>query len=164
MIGEWLEAMPELAADERAIESSRWFDAPREMVWEAFANPKQVVEWWGPHGFTMTIREMDVRPGGMWVHTLHGPDGTDFPGESTFTEVIPGKHVKLALKGGREGEPEIHFTIAITWTDEAGGTRIDWRIEFPSREERDEYVRSYGAVQGLRDLFVRLETLLAKQR
>jgi uncharacterized protein YndB with AHSA1/START domain len=39
--------LPELTGDEKAIESSRWFKAPRWMVWEAFADPKQVVQWWG---------------------------------------------------------------------------------------------------------------------
>ncbi len=45
---------------------TRIIDAPRERVWEAFTDPKQVVQWWGPNGFTTTIHEMDVQVGGVW--------------------------------------------------------------------------------------------------
>ncbi len=45
------------------------------MVWEAWTDPKQVALWWGPNGFSTTIEQMDVRPGGVWKQVLHGPDG-----------------------------------------------------------------------------------------
>src|SRR5579862_2190161 len=54
---------------DREIVFERVFDAPRELVWEAWTDPKQVVNWWGPNGFTTTIDEMDVRPDGVWKHT-----------------------------------------------------------------------------------------------
>ena len=53
--------MPELAQDERAIVTSRIFRAPRAMVYQAFADSKQIIRWWGPHGFTTTIEQMDLR-------------------------------------------------------------------------------------------------------
>src|SRR2546425_3539495 len=43
---------------------SRLIDAPRELVFQAWIDPKQVKNWWGPHGFTNPVCEMDVRPGG----------------------------------------------------------------------------------------------------
>ncbi len=51
---------------EREHVLSRVFDAPRKMVWEAWTDPEQVAQWWGPNGFSTTIQEMDVRPGGVW--------------------------------------------------------------------------------------------------
>jgi uncharacterized protein YndB with AHSA1/START domain len=66
----------------REIVLTHVFDAPRELVWNAWTDPQQVVEWWGPRGFTTTIHEMDVRPGGIWRHTMHGPDGTDYSSKS----------------------------------------------------------------------------------
>jgi hypothetical protein len=53
------------------------------------ADPWQVGQWWGPKGFTTTILEMDLRAGGKWRLILHGPDGTNYPNEMTFTEVVP---------------------------------------------------------------------------
>ena len=52
----------------------RIFDAPRERVWKALTDPEIVPRWWGPHGTTTTIVEMDVRPGGRWRYVSHGPD------------------------------------------------------------------------------------------
>ena len=52
---------------------TRVFNAPRELVWKAMTDPKHVVNWWGPRGFTTTIETMDVRVGGIWKHTMHGP-------------------------------------------------------------------------------------------
>lgn len=43
---------------------SREYDAPRELVWQAWTDPEQVVRWWGPMGFTATTSQMDVRPAG----------------------------------------------------------------------------------------------------
>ncbi len=57
---------------------TRVFDAPRELVFKAWTEPGRLVQWWGPNGFTVTIQEMDVRPGGEWNLILHGPDGTDY--------------------------------------------------------------------------------------
>jgi len=54
---------------DREIANTRIFDAPRELIWKAWTDPKHVAEWWGPNGFTNTIHEMDVRPGGVWRFT-----------------------------------------------------------------------------------------------
>ena len=53
---------------DREIIITRTFNAPRELVWQAWTDPKQIVKWWGPIGFTNTLFEMDVRPGGIWRH------------------------------------------------------------------------------------------------
>jgi len=66
-------------ATEREITLSRLFDAPREVVFDAWTDPRQIAAWWGPDGFTNTIQEMDVRPGGVWRFVMHGPDGVDYP-------------------------------------------------------------------------------------
>jgi uncharacterized protein YndB with AHSA1/START domain len=161
MMQELLEAMPELQEEERTIVSTRVFKAPRKMVYEAFADPEQVVEWWGPHGFTTTVLEMDLRPGGKWRLVMHGPDGTNYPNEMTFTAVVANERIELDLVGGREGAEPIHMHKTITWRDEEGGTRLTLRSEFGSREMRDENVRTYQSVKGSRDLFERLTRFLA---
>ena len=72
----------------RSIVVSRVFKAPRAMVWAAVTDPWQVGQWWGPKGFTTTMSEMNVRPGGKWKLVMHGPDGPNYPNEMTFTEVV----------------------------------------------------------------------------
>jgi uncharacterized protein YndB with AHSA1/START domain len=155
-----LKNMPELAHDERAIVTSRVFWAPRAMVYQAFADPKQLVQWWGPHGFTTTIKQMDLRAGGQWMIVMHGPDGTNYPNEMTFTEVVPNERIRLDLVCKREGAATVRMKKTITWEDAPGGTRLTFRIEFASREERDTNVRQYGSVKGGRELFDRLAAVL----
>ncbi len=159
---ELLEAMPELQEDERTVVISRVFQAPRKLVYEAFTDPKQVVEWWGPDGFTTTVLEMDLRPGGKWRLVMHGPDGTNYPNEMTFTDVVPMERIELDLVGGKQGATPVRLHKTITWTDEDGGTRLTLKNVFESRELRDENVRTYKSVEGGRQLLVRLAKHLAR--
>ena len=72
---------------DREILITRVVSAPRELVWEAMTKPEHVVRWWGPRGFTTQTEIMDVRPGGVWKHTMIGPDGARYPNKSIFKEV-----------------------------------------------------------------------------
>ena len=80
---------------------TRVFNAPRKMVFDAWTDPRQVAQWWGPRGFTTTISEMDVRPGGVWRLVMHGPDGTDYKNKVVYLEVA--KPERLVYKH----EPEL---------------------------------------------------------
>ena len=78
---------------DREVVSTRLIDAPRERVIAAFSDPEQLAKWWGPNGFTNTIKKFDFREGGDWHLTMHGPDGTDYRNESVFVERSnPGTH------------------------------------------------------------------------
>ena len=74
---------------DREVIISRVLDAPRKLVWEAMTNPKHIVNWWGPSGFTTTIESMDLRVGGEWRYMMVGPDGTRFPNHMVYKEIIP---------------------------------------------------------------------------
>jgi uncharacterized protein YndB with AHSA1/START domain len=142
---------------------TRVFAAPRAMVWGALADPWQIGQWWGPVGFTTTILEMDLRTGGKWRLILHGPDGTNYPNEMTFTEVVPLQRIELELTGGREGAEVLHFHQTMIFTDEEGGTRFTIRITFASAEERDRNVREYGSIEGGNQMMERLNTHLQER-
>jgi uncharacterized protein YndB with AHSA1/START domain len=146
------------AANEIVI--SRVFAAPRAIVWGALADPWQVSQWWGPTGFTTTILEMDLRPGGKWRLILHGPDGTNYPNQMTFAEVVPLQRIELDLTGGREGAELLHFHQTLTFADEEGDTRFTIQIAFATAEERDRNVREYGSIEGGEQMMRRLETHL----
>jgi len=73
---------------DREIAATRVFDAPRSLVWTVWTDPKHLAEWWGPNGFTTTTKVFDLRPGGEWLFTMHGPDGTDYRNDITFTVII----------------------------------------------------------------------------
>lgn len=69
----------------------RVFDVPVEILYKAWTDPGHLSKWWGPEGFTNTFHEFDLRPGGKWIFTMHGPDGRNFPNESHFVSVEENK-------------------------------------------------------------------------
>jgi uncharacterized protein YndB with AHSA1/START domain len=146
----------------REIVLTRVFDAPRELIWNAWTDPKQVVQWWGPRGFTTTIHEMDVRPGGVWRHTMHGPDGTDYPNKGVFIEIVRPERIVYSNAGGKKGDPGAQFQA--TWTFEAQGdkTKLTLRMVFPTAAVRDHVIKVYGAVEGGKQTLERLAEHLAK--
>jgi|HubBroStandDraft_2_1064218.scaffolds.fasta_scaffold25910_4 uncharacterized protein YndB with AHSA1/START domain len=150
------------ALADREIVISRVFDAPLEMVWDAWTDPGQVVKWWGPRGFTTTIHEMDVRPGGVWRHTMHGPDGANYPGKSVFAEVVKHKLIVLSHSGGKEGGPGANFKSTWTFKAEGDQTKVTIQMVFDSAEARDRVVREFGAIEGGKQTLARLGEFLAE--
>jgi uncharacterized protein YndB with AHSA1/START domain len=150
-------------AVDREIVLTRLFDAPPTMVWEAWTDPAQVGLWWGPKGFTTTIEVMDVRVGGVWRLVMHGPDGTDYPNQSTFTEVVPYEQLVYRLTGGRRGGPPVQIEKIAIFEEEAGGTRVTMRAVFASPEARDRNVREYGSIEGGKQTLERLAEHLSLQ-
>lgn len=147
---------------DREIIITRTFDAPRELVWEAMTNPEHVVKWWGPNGFSTTIENMDLRVGGMWKHVMHGPDGTDYPNKSVFTEIVKPERIKYSHGGSKKGGPAAQFEA--TWTFEALGdrTRVTIHMLFPTAADRDTVIKTYGAIEGGKQTLARLAGYLPK--
>jgi uncharacterized protein YndB with AHSA1/START domain len=128
-------------------------------------NPKHVVNWWGPRGFTTTIEEMDFRVGGVWKHVMHGPDGTDYPNKSIFKEIVAPEKIVFLHGGGREGGPGANFVA--TWTFDAIGknkTKVAMRMVFTSVAARDVVVKEFGAIEGGRQTLERLAEYLPRMK
>ncbi len=111
---------------------TRLYDAPLKTVWEAWVDPKQVAKWWCPRGFTITTHHKDVRSGGSWSYTAHGPDGVDYPNETKYLEVE--KYSKMVYDhGGYKDKPPM-FRVTVIFTEVAGKTQIDFTMGFTSPE------------------------------
>ena len=151
-----------VSAGDREIVIARVVDAPRDLVWEAFTRPEHVAQWWGPNGFTNTIHEMDVRPGGVWRFIMHGPDGTDYPNRVDYVEVVKPERLVYMIRDDREDASE-HFTATIRFEERAGGTEVTLRMLFPTA---DEYKRSvdFGAIEGGNQTLDRLNEYLKAMR
>lgn len=134
---------------------TRVFDAPPELVFEAWTNPKHVAQWWGPRGFTNTIHEMDVRPGGVWRLVMHGPDGVDYHNKIVFLEVV--KPERLVYKHQAEpGYEPVDFEVTVTFAKRGNKTELTMRMVFPSAEQRDYVVKKHGAIEGANQTLDRL--------
>ena len=139
---------------DREIVTTRVLNAPRELVFKAWTDPDQLVQWWGPKGFTNTFHEFDMRPGGIWRFVMHGPNGVDYQNKSVFVEVVnPERIVFDHVSGPR-------FQVVATFAEQAGKTTLTFRMRFESAAECDK-VKAF-AVEGNEQNFDRLEAQLAK--
>ena len=151
---------PDTGQDARTIVTTRVFDAPRDLVFEAWTNPKHLVQWWGPDGFTTTARAIDVRPGGVWRFVMHGPDGVDYENRIVYDEIVKPERLIYRHPGGEDVEPvQIHVTV--TFEDHGGKTKLTMMMLFPSAAERDRVAEKYGAVEGAKQTLARLAEHLA---
>ncbi len=117
-------------SDKFEILNTRVFAASRQAVFDAFAEPDQLKHWWGPHGFTNTIPEFDLRSGGNWRIVMTASNGTAFDNHCTFEEVVVPERISYIH------HLPIHvFTMIMTFDEEAGGTRLTWRMLFEPTEE-----------------------------
>jgi len=140
----------------REILLTRIINAPRERVFKAWIEPEQVKQWWGPIGFTNTIHEMNVKPGGVWRFIMHGPDGIDYNNKIVFEEVDePSLLVYKHVSG-----PVFHTTV--TFEDEGSKTKLTMHTVFETAEELDYAVEKFGAIEGAKQTLSRLEEYLSK--
>lgn len=107
-------------------------DAPCARVFGAFNNPRQLARWWGPDGFTNSIHEFDFTPGGYWRYTMHGPDGTDYPNESRFLEIIPNCKIVVEHSAGH------HFILTLAYETAGDFTIVHWHQLFDNQAHFDE--------------------------
>jgi uncharacterized protein YndB with AHSA1/START domain len=160
----WTQSLERLGAfvsksedtSDREIVATRSFDAPRELVWKLWTEPEHIAKWWGPAGFTNTIRKMDVRPGGTWEFVMHGPDGTDYQNKIVYREVVKPERLSYTHLSGPV------FDATATFAEHRGQTSVTVRMVFETAELRDRTVRQFGAVEGLHQTLGRLGEELKK--
>jgi uncharacterized protein YndB with AHSA1/START domain len=141
-----------LANRELAIQ--RVLKAPIELVWKVWTSPEHIRHWWGPTGFTNTIYEMDVRPGGVWEFVMHGPDGTDYKNKHIYKEVV--KPVKLVL----EHVTGPKFLMTVTFEEQGEQTLVSLHSLFESAEQLEEVIRVFKADEGMRQNVERMDNYL----
>lgn len=126
------------AVDRPVIVITRDFNAPRQLLWDAITDPRQVAKWYGGPGYTNPVCEMDLRVNGAWHHVMQAPDGTRYTINSIFQEVAaPEKLVWRTLKDPyRHPAPP---TSLNTVTLEARGQQTRWKLVtlFDSIADRD---------------------------
>jgi len=144
---------------DREIAATRTFDAPRSLVWKVWTDPEHIGKWWGPIGFTTTTKAFEFRQGGQWLFTMHGPDGTDYRNDVTYTSIVEPELIEY------EHGPSPVFHVTINFNEEGKDkTRLSWQMLFPTKEERDRTVEKFGAIEGLNQTIGRLEEYLERSK
>lgn len=142
------------------IHITRIYDAPVKIVWEAWTDSKQVAQWWGPRGFTLTTHSKDLRSGGYWAYTMHGPDGTDYSNKTQYLEVETYKRL-VYDHGGNDDRPPL-FRVTVTFTEIKGKTKMEMSMALPSPEAATE-TKKFIKKAGGDSTWDRLAEYLAKE-
>jgi uncharacterized protein YndB with AHSA1/START domain len=149
-----------MTAKSNEIRITRTFDAPVEAVWDAWNDPAQTAQWWGPRGFTLTTHGKDLRPGGSWSYTMHGPDGVDYPNKTLYLEVE--HHAKLVYDhGGNDDRPPM-FRVTALFSEAEGNTKMEMSMRLPTPEAAEQ-ARKFIKEAGGDSTWDRLAEYLAKE-
>lgn len=151
-------AVVTLPAD-RQILIEREFDAPPNLVFEAFTTPELVRRWWSGERGEMTVAEIDLRVGGKWRYAMIAAStGEEVGFRGEYREIVPGE--RLVSTEAYEGipDPDEHASLNTMTLTELDGdrTRMEILVEHPTQEGRDMQIQS-GMEAGMQEAFDRLE-------
>lgn len=143
------------------VRIERLFDAPRELVWEAYTDPELLCEWLGPRRLTMTVQEMDVRSGGSYRYTHQSGEDGPFVFYGEFREVDPPR--LLVQTFDFEGN-DLGPSLDRVEFEQVGAeqTRLVITATFASVEARDSMLQS-GMEKGVNEGYEKLDALLARR-
>jgi uncharacterized protein YndB with AHSA1/START domain len=149
-------------AADRQIVLLRLLEAPPAEVFEVWTDADHLARWWGPSGFTTTTHEFDVRPGGIWRFTMHGPDGVDYPNTITYEEIAPPARLVYLHQGASDDEHPPFRTI-VSFDAMGDQTVLVMRVTFASAEDRDMVMEKFGALEGGNQTLDRLVSYVAER-
>lgn len=155
-------------ADDAVIVIRRSFAAPRELVWRCYTDPIHLVHFWGPHGATNPVSDLDLRVGGHWRQVMRFPSGREYGYTSAYLEIVPPERLvwRDAPDAYRFGDelPPPQMVTEMTLSEEAGRTTIKVTVRFTSVTARDEAIaRGFATtvLEGSEKLDVYLQTIAA---
>jgi len=144
----------EIVFDGIEIANERVLPHPVEIVFEAFADPAQLMHWWGPAGFTNELTTFDLRPGGAFNLIMRNSHDQTLDLAKTFHEVVRPERIVLEHHG-----PMHRFLMIMQYAPVAEGTRLNWHMQFATSDETAEIAPFIHAAN--EQNFDRLETFLA---
>lgn len=144
----------------REIAIERRILAPVALVYRAWTDPDRLAQWWGPVGYRTTTASMDLKPGGIWRFTMHGPEGIDYPNRIRYEVVEPERRLVYVHDG--EGDfADVHFRSEVTFVEAGGVTVVTLRSQFPTPEARDQAIERFGAIEGGKETLARLDAYVS---
>ena len=143
------------------ITITRVFDAPRELVFKAFTDPKLVPQWFGPRGYSTTVDKMDARPGGLWRFVQRNEKGDEFAFRGVHHDVVAPERIVATFEF--EGVPGHVLLQTVNFEALGQKTRLVEQLVFQSVADRDGMVAS-GMQEGSHDSMDRMAEILANLR
>ena len=142
---------------DREVVLTRAFDAPRQLVYDAFSKPELLKRWFGPRGWSLVVCEVDHRVGGGFRFVMHGPDGKDMGMRGVYREIVPPERsVHMESFDDYPGESQ----VTAVFTEQDGKTTLIATVLYPSKEVRDAVIQM-GMEHGAAESYDKLAELLA---
>ena len=142
---------------DREILLTRVFDAPRDLVFDAFTKPELLKRWFGPRGWSLVVCDVDLKVGGGFRFVLRGPDGKEMGIRGLYKEIVrPERSVHMESFDDYPGESQ----VTAVFVEQGGKTTLTVTVLYPSREVRDAVLQS-GMEHGAAESYDRLAELLA---
>ena len=150
---------------------TRVFDAPRELVWKAWTDPKYVMQWWGPKGFTAAVCKMDFRVGGKFLCCMKSPDGKEFWNAGEYHEIVPHEKIVSSMyfsdSEGNKVQPA-HYALDHEAIEDAHDITIfedfgvsQTKLTFIGNEPMDE-AKNSGQVEGWDQILDKVAAVVAE--
>jgi uncharacterized protein YndB with AHSA1/START domain len=136
---------------------SRVFDAPRELLYKVFTDPKHKAIWWRCNSVTTIFVQMDVKKGGSWRIIQKGEDGKKFVFHGEYLEVIPPE--KIVNTSEFEGMPGHVITETTTFEEQEGKTKLTITSSFQTIEDLEGMINA-GMESGSTESMDHIEELL----
>ncbi len=142
---------------DREIVMTRVFDAPRNLVFDAFSKPELLKRWFGPRGWSLVVCEVDFKVGGKWRFVLRGPDGREMGMRGVYREIAPPERtVHLEMFDDYPGES----IVTAVFVEQNGKTTMTATVLYESQVIRDAVIKS-GMEHGAAECYDKLAEYLA---
>jgi len=141
------------------LKMTRTFDAPRELVFNAWTDGKQMAKWFGPRGFTTEITKHEPRPGGQVALVMRGPDGTEYPGKATFREIQKPQRLVMTTYALKDGKEVLETLVTVTFEEKNKKTTMNVDVQIvKATEESKPYTA--GMEEGWKQTLDKLEEVV----
>lgn len=131
---------------DREIVLARVIDAPRELVFSAWSDPRHLPQWFGPSGFKVETKSIDIRVGGEWLFAMIAPDGKQWASRIRFRRIEKPYLIEFDHGADKDNDPGV-FRTTITFDEQSDGkTVVTLRQLHPTKEQRDAGI-GFGAVE-----------------
>jgi uncharacterized protein YndB with AHSA1/START domain len=134
---------------------TRSFDAPRRLVFDAYTKPEHLVHWWGLRGSTMSVCEVDCRPGGAWRFVVRSADGREDRFSGVYREVVAPERLVSTERYDEPAAGYPEWLSTTTFEERDGKTTVTSRILHTSVQNRDGHLGS-GMERGANECLNRL--------
>jgi len=151
------ESLKVTTPSDREVVLTRIFNAPRHLVFEAFTKPELLKRWFGPHGWSLPVCEVDFRVGGGFRFIMRGPDGTEMGMRGTYKEIAPPN--QSVHMESFDDFPGSESQVTTVFTEKDGKTTMIATVLYPSKEVRDAVIQS-GMEHGAAETYDRLAEML----